>query len=142
MIAAGDPCQLPAVIAHPTEVKNSKHGMLRGLFSRLQTLGHVPHMLRTQYRWGHIRSGSCDIWLPGRCHPEICKVPNEFFYDGRLVNGCLADDRPSLVPDWPALCHVQATGTATRDLSSASYWNKPEVSRSLNAALTQLHSYL
>ena len=68
LMAAGDPCQLPPVIASPAQVtppglsgslpsgtapggRPSLHGLLRPLFVRLVQLGHQPYVLRKQYRW-------------------------------------------------------------------------------------------
>jgi hypothetical protein len=76
LIAAGDPCQLPPVLATPTGVTaaaaaaaaaggaiNSRpvqqqqqqqhgvvYGLLRPLFVRLTHLGHKEHLLTHQYR--------------------------------------------------------------------------------------------
>lgn len=63
LIAAGDPLQLPPVIASPSaltakpEARQSGAaapaaggGLLRTLFVRLSELGHTPHLLRWQYR--------------------------------------------------------------------------------------------
>jgi hypothetical protein len=76
LIAAGDPCQLPPVLASPTGVTPAAaaaqapginpaagqlqqrqqpgsvaYGLLRPLFVRLTHLGHEPHLLTHQYRY-------------------------------------------------------------------------------------------
>jgi hypothetical protein len=72
LIAAGDPCQLPPVLATPTGVTATAatavaggsssrpvqqqqqqglvYGLLRPLFVRLTHLGHKEHLLTHQYR--------------------------------------------------------------------------------------------
>ena len=66
LIAAGDPLQLPPVIASPSALTvtppqprgggaaastaDAGGGLLRTLFVRLSQLGHTPHLLRWQYR--------------------------------------------------------------------------------------------
>ena len=124
LVAAGDPQQLPPVIASPTHVGNvssgsgggsavqsvsavaagagkgrpsgrqPKHGLLRPLFVRLAALGRAPHLLRRQYR----------------CHPDISAVPNQHFYSGRLVDGCAAAARASLLPGLPSLVWLDVRG--------------------------------
>ena len=101
-MAAGDPLQLPPVIAAPAQVTPapgqppaSAHGLLRPLFVRLAALGHTPHLLRRQYR----------------CHPDLAAVPNQQFYGGRLLDGCGAADRPSLLPGLPNLVFLDVRGS-------------------------------
>ncbi len=85
--------QLPPVVANPPRLSSPvppaldgdappSDGLLRPLFVRLQQLGHVPHLLRTQYR----------------CHPSVSALPNQLFYGGRLRDGCTAAQRAPLVP--------------------------------------------
>lgn len=50
LIAAGDPCQLPAVVSLPSETKSMGCGIARSLFCRLRKLGHKSFLLRKQYR--------------------------------------------------------------------------------------------
>lgn len=51
---AGDPMQLPPLIASPAQPQQRggapAHGLLRPLFARLMAAGHAVHMLRRQYR--------------------------------------------------------------------------------------------
>ncbi len=102
LFAAGDPLQLPPVIASPGPVTpppgaapGAAHGLLRPLFVRLAALGHTPHLLRRQYR----------------CHPDLAAVPNQLFYGGRLLDGCAAADRPSLLPGLPSLVFLDVRGS-------------------------------
>jgi AAA domain/Protein of unknown function (DUF2439) len=91
LIAAGDPKQLPPVIANPPLISPpSKSGLLRPLFVRLSDVGATPHLLRQQYR----------------CHPALSAIPNAQFYQGRLLNGCTAAQRPSLLPGLPPAVFV------------------------------------
>jgi hypothetical protein len=91
LVAAGDPKQLPPVIANPPLLSPpSKFGLLRPLFVRLSDLGATPHLLRQQYR----------------CHPALSAIPNAQFYQGRLLDGCTAEQRPSLVPGLPPAVFV------------------------------------
>ncbi|KAL4457552.1 hypothetical protein ABPG75_012417 [Micractinium tetrahymenae] len=114
LIAAGDPLQLPPVVASPAQVSASPasrphhqqqqqqqqqsaaqlHGLLRPLFVRLVALGLPPFLLRRQYR----------------CHPDISAVPNSHFYGGRLVDGCSAEQRASLLPGLPSLAFLDVRG--------------------------------
>lgn len=74
-MAAGDPCQLPPLVASPQGVSGSRSGTVssvadgnsglgRSLFERLVAAGLPTHLLRRQYR----------------CHPDIAAVPNRCFY--------------------------------------------------------------
>jgi len=91
LVAAGDPKQLPPVIANPPLISPpSKSGLLRPLFVRLSDLGATPHLLRQQYR----------------CHPALSAIPNAQFYQGRLLDGCTKEQRPSLLPGLPPAVFV------------------------------------
>lgn len=120
LIAAGDPLQLPPMIASPAHVtpaaaagvappqrmhalqqqplqqqQNAQaHGLLRPLFVRLTALGLPPFLLRRQYR----------------CHPDISAVPNAHFYGGRLLDGCTRDQRASLLPGLPSAAFLDVRG--------------------------------
>ena len=103
LIAAGDPKQLPPVIASPALLTPaSSQGLLRPLFVRLSSLGATPHLLRRQYR----------------CHPSISAVPNTFYYDGRLLDGCTPEQRPSLLPGLPPVVFVDVRGQEQRNMRS------------------------
>ncbi len=79
LVAAGDPCQLPPLIASPAQVsaacsgqqQGQQQGLLRPLFKRLADMGHSCFLLRTQYR----------------CHPQLSRIPNQCFYQGPLTPG-------------------------------------------------------
>ncbi|KAG7669212.1 hypothetical protein Ndes2526B_g05511 [Nannochloris sp. 'desiccata'] len=91
LVAAGDPKQLPPVIANPPLISPpSEFGLLRPLFVRLSDLGATPHLLRQQYR----------------CHPALSAIPNAQFYQGRLLDGCTKQQRPSLLPGLPPAVFV------------------------------------
>lgn len=103
LLAAGDPLQLPPVVAAPPHVTAASgapsgqglpHGLLRPLFVRLAALGVPPYLLRRQYR----------------CHPDISAVPNSHFYGGRLLDGCSREARASLVPGLPSLALLDVRG--------------------------------
>ena len=85
IVLVGDHRQLPpTVISRRAE----KGGLRRSLFERLVAMGIEPMLLDTQYRM----------------HPAISDFPNRTFYEGRLVDGITAADRPNpaglLWNDW------------------------------------------
>jgi len=103
LICAGDPCQLPPVIASPSSLSGpfgtGVASLLRPLFVRLTHCGHQPHLLRKQYR----------------CHPQISQVPNQHFYSGRLLDGCSVSDRPPLLPGLAPVTCVDVRGIEQQD---------------------------
>ena len=85
IVLVGDHRQLPpTVISRRAE----NGGLRRSLFERLVAMGIEPMLLNTQYRM----------------HPAISDFPNRTFYEGRLVDGITAADRPNpaglLWNDW------------------------------------------
>ena len=85
IVLVGDHRQLPpTVISRRAE----NGGLRRSLFERLVAMGIEPMLLDTQYRM----------------HPAISDFPNRTFYEGRLVDGITAADRPNpaglLWNDW------------------------------------------
>ena len=85
IVLVGDHRQLPpTVISRRAE----NGGLRRSLFERLVAMGIGPMLLDTQYRM----------------HPAISDFPNRTFYEGRLVDGITAADRPNpaglLWNDW------------------------------------------
>ena len=85
IVLVGDHRQLPpTVISRRAE----NGGLRRSLFERLVAMGIEPMLLDTQYRM----------------HPAISDFPNRTFYDGRLVDGITAAERPNpaglLWNDW------------------------------------------
>jgi len=64
-VAAGDPCQLPPLVASPQALQGGRGaGLGRPLFERLVAASAQTHLLRRQYR----------------CHPALSAVPNRQFY--------------------------------------------------------------
>ena len=85
IVLVGDHRQLPpTVISRRAE----NGGLRRSLFERLVAMGIKPMLLDTQYRM----------------HPAISDFPNRTFYEGRLVDGITAAERPNpaglLWNDW------------------------------------------
>ena len=84
IVLVGDHRQPPTVISRRAE----NGGLRRSLFERLVAMGIEPMLLDTQYRM----------------HPAISDFPNRTFYEGRLVDGITAADRPNpaglLWNDW------------------------------------------
>ena len=85
IVLVGDHRQLPpTVISRRAE----NGGLRRSLFERLVAMGIEPMLLDTQYRM----------------HPAISDFPNRTFYEGRLVDGITAAERPNpaglLWNDW------------------------------------------
>ncbi|GLI60456.1 hypothetical protein VaNZ11_002613, partial [Volvox africanus] len=138
LVAAGDPLQLPPVIANPanlthgaqvpplphpaslathgpqlapvTEMAGPLDSLLRPMFVRLSQLGHRPHLLSYQYR----------------CHPLLSGIANAAFYGGRLRDGCSASDREPLLLGLPTLAFVEVQGQAQVDGASRSSYNMTE----------------
>ncbi|GFR48250.1 hypothetical protein Agub_g10115, partial [Astrephomene gubernaculifera] len=146
LVAAGDPLQLPPVIAtpaylslpaQPASAGGATHGssaasgtasagpldsLLRPLFVRLSQIGHESHLLTYQYR----------------CHPQLSGIANAAFYGGKLRDGCSASDRRPLLPCLPPLLFVEAQGQAQLDGFTRSSYNTAEahiVSRTVAALL-------
>ncbi len=85
IVLVGDHRQLPpTVISQRAE----NGGLRRSLFERLVAMGIEPKLLDTQYRM----------------HPAISDFPNRSFYEGQLVDGIAAAERPNpaglLWNDW------------------------------------------
>ena len=72
------------------EAASAASGLARPLFQRLRACGHVPVLLRHQYR----------------CHPALSRIPNELYYGGRLLDGCSEEQRAGLVLGLPPLTVV------------------------------------
>ncbi len=66
----GDPQQLPATVK---SAKGKELELERSLFERLQRAGCPVKMLSVQYRM----------------HPTIREFPSNYFYNGRLEDGCV-----------------------------------------------------
>ncbi|KAG8454051.1 hypothetical protein GDO86_000620 [Hymenochirus boettgeri] len=93
LILVGDPKQLSPTIQGSESAH--ENGLEQTLFNRLCMMGYNATMLRTQYR----------------CHPTICAISNELFYNNLLMNGVSENDRSPLL-DWlPTLCFYSVNGT-------------------------------
>lgn len=68
-VLVGDPQQLPATVK---SAKGKELELERSLFERLQRAGCPVKMLSVQYRM----------------HPKIREFPSNYFYGGRLEDGC------------------------------------------------------
>ena len=77
LVAAGDPCQLPPLVASPSAVEQkpgqpARFGLARPLFARLVAMGYPSHLLRNQYRQGtgpHFHSCPQRDKQNGSCRP-------------------------------------------------------------------------
>nr|XP_030127993.3 protein ZGRF1 [Taeniopygia guttata] len=92
LVLVGDPKQLPPTIQGSESVHGQ--GLEQTLFDRLCLMGHVPILLRTQYR----------------CHPALSAIANELFYDGNLIDGISEEDRAPLLEWLPTLCFYSVHG--------------------------------
>ena len=93
LIGAGDPKQLPPVLAGQ-DSSDSSNVLSKTLFSRLANTGVEPVLLKRQYR----------------CHPVLGTLASDLFYDSKLVNGVSVQDRSPLVKNWPALLFFNSSG--------------------------------
>ena len=59
-------------------------------------------------------------WCTFRCHPAISTIPNQHFYQGRLLDGCLAGQRAALVPGLAPLSFQDVRGHEARSGHSLS----------------------
>lgn len=67
--------QLPPTLT--SSFDGEEHGLGRTLYSRMESLGVAPLVLHTQYR----------------LHPLLASIVNPMFYDGKLVDGTVVNDR-------------------------------------------------
>ena len=115
LILVGDHCQLP-----PTVISNDAQegGLGRSLFERLIDVGIKSHMLTVQYRM----------------HPVLREFPSARFYDGKLEDGCSAEERPApagvLWPDWDhPFAFIPITGSEIQEEEGGSRSNPSEAAR-------------
>jgi len=87
IVLVGDPQQLPPQATNGAAPRPDGADISRPLFVRLQLAGCRVNLLRTQYR----------------CHPALSAIPNAAFYNGQLLDGVSANDRPPLLPRLPHL---------------------------------------
>ena len=95
-ILVGDHAQLPPLLTAVDE--HCDDGIQRPLFLRLVAAGHSPMLLRTQYR----------------CHPQLSALSNALYYDGRLLDGVSAAERPPLLPSLLPLTVLDVTCGSSR----------------------------
>ncbi|XP_053795924.1 protein ZGRF1 isoform X4 [Vidua chalybeata] len=103
LILVGDPKQLPPTIQGSESVHGQ--GLEQTLFDRLCLMGHVPILLRTQYR----------------CHPALSAIANELFYDGSLIDGISEEDRAPLLEWLPTLCFYSVHGVEQVERDNSFY---------------------
>jgi AAA domain/DNA helicase ZGRF1-like, N-terminal domain/GRF zinc finger len=92
LVCVGDPQQLPPTLpsypASSSTAAAAGGSLDRPMFSRLQSLGYEPIMLRTQYR----------------CHAQLGELSSRLFYGGSLLHA--APQRAPLVPDLEPHCFI------------------------------------
>ncbi|XP_053832147.1 protein ZGRF1 isoform X2 [Vidua macroura] len=103
LVLVGDPKQLPPTIQGSESVHGQ--GLEQTLFDRLCLMGHVPILLRTQYR----------------CHPALSAIANELFYDGSLIDGISEEDRAPLLEWLPTLCFYSVHGVEQVERDNSFY---------------------
>lgn len=146
LIAAGDPQQLPPVLASPAEISappavlsapTSQAAMLQaqaGQAAAAQQHGMEasgasgkhgllrPLFVRLQHMGTHVHL----LRTQYRCHPALSAVPSRCYYKGQLIDGCSEADRAALdgVP-LPALTfcnntspHQQMYGSSVNEVEA------------------------
>lgn len=99
MVMVGDPMQLPPVVrstgsgsgvssSSSSSGTSDTTGLEQAMFVRLSK-STSPILLRTQYR----------------CHPDICTLSSNLFYEGRLKSGISATERRPLVDLKPLVAY-------------------------------------
>ncbi len=78
------------------------HTLSKTLFMRLCGCGLAPILLRMQYR----------------CHPTISRMPNQLFYENKLLDGIAAVDRAPVVLPHDAPSSVVAAASAAAPASN------------------------
>ena len=117
LVLVGDHQQLPpTVISRRAE----EGGLNRSLFDRLLACGLDSIMLTTQYRM----------------HPILREFPSARFYENRLDDGCMRDQRPPpagfLWPDWDRpMAFVPVEGVEESDEEGKSRYNRDEAAKVL-----------
>ena len=121
----GDPKQLDPTIQCGGDVTHSS-GLEQTLFDRLVRMGLAPVVLRTQYR----------------CHPRISAFASELFYDGCLLDGVTADDRPALaVSVWLSSIPVAIWSRSADGGRGVILWLEVLLSATVPAVLS-LHAFV
>lgn len=112
-VLVGDPLQLPPTLrTKPKTDNDDAEGLGLTLFSRLAQLGSSvePILLRTQYR----------------LHPLLSSIPNELFYQKRLINGITPSDRAALHPLLPNIVFIDNVDSSERVAAGGSIENAME----------------
>lgn len=112
-VLVGDPLQLPPQLrTKPKSDDADTEGLGLALFSRLSQLGSSvePILLRTQYR----------------LHPLLSSIPNELFYQKRLINGVIPRDRAALHPSLPNILFIDNVDSSERVAYGGSIENPME----------------
>lgn len=76
-----------------------------------------------------------------RCHPDISRVPNTLFYNGHLLDGCTAGQRPALAPGLAAVCFLETQGYQQYAKGSSSASNRAEA-QAVVQVRRHLHTFL
>ncbi|XP_056017208.1 protein ZGRF1-like isoform X2 [Ostrea edulis] len=108
LVLVGDPKQLDPTIQGSEA--NHTQGLEQTMFDRLIKMGHIPTMLRTQYR----------------CHPIISNLANTLFYQGQLSDGIEPTDREPLLETLPPLCFYDVSNGQENCDSGGSFSNEKE----------------
>jgi hypothetical protein len=127
LIAAGDPLQLPPVVASPVEVTPSAPSAVP---AGVATPGMEPHpgqvctdaggagglpppqgLVRPLFvRLAALGHTPHLLRQQYRCHPDIAAVPNHQFYNGQLLDGVGAAARPPILPGLPTVLCMDVRG--------------------------------
>lgn len=97
------------------------------------------HKGNAKISWKYGATGCC------RCHPQISRVPDTLFYNGRLLDGCSSAQRPALAPGLPPVCFLETQGAQQQyQKGSSSASNKAEAQAVVQVSpevICQLHAY-
>eukprot|EP00198_Chlamydomonas_reinhardtii_P000886 XP_001690221.1 RNA helicase [Chlamydomonas reinhardtii] len=158
LVAAGDPQQLPPVIASPANLTAPAPQHQPGPASGLQWGPGAVGAAGAGSQRGHPGAATDSLLRPlfvrlcqlghaphllsyqYRCHPRLSSIANAAFYEGRLRDGVTPADRPPLLVGLPPLVFVESGGQAAVDAYTRSSYNTQEaqlVSRMVAALLAQ-----
>ncbi|GLC60082.1 hypothetical protein PLESTB_001571200 [Pleodorina starrii] len=165
LVAAGDPLQLPPVIANPANLTGTAAAAAAAAAAAVPQLtvgggpttgsslspsalhpasasaaaGPLDSMLRPMFvRLSQLGHQPHLLSYQYRCHPLLSGIANAAFYGGRLRDGCAASDRSPLLPGLPTLLFVEVAGQAQVDGATRSSYNMAEahtVARAVAALL-------
>ncbi|KAI9306942.1 AAA domain-containing protein [Cunninghamella echinulata] len=97
IVLIGDPLQLPPTIATQSDDDRIGQGLDKTLFSRLI-----------------------------ECHPSISSISNKLFYENKLLNGHVVENRRPLVTGLSPLIFVDVIGNDQKSIGN-SFWNRDEI---------------